>query len=196
MGTAIACSGVKTSNSRHTSTSWFSICGTGTSSVGKNGAPLNPFLRPDLAELVRPRASQFFLVQRGELGIPGHTRRLAPWSIVRGLGSGSRLSPWGGVVSRFCQSYCDAHPCILQICTESLRRNVRPHEVSVKKQPQSVHQPCLSLGLLRLLRLLRWWLWWLWWLWCGPVCNDACLSMTTHEMHGHDPRPCTCVQGP
>ena len=22
-----------------------------------------------------------------------------------------------------------------------------------------------------------------WWWWCGPVCNDACLSMTTHEMH-------------
>ena len=25
--------------------------------------------------------------------------------------------------------------------------------------------------------------WWWWWWWCGPVCNDACLSMTTHEMH-------------
>ena len=35
----------------------------------------------------------------------------------------------------------------------------------------------------------------LWWWWCGPVCNDACLSMTTHEMHLLW-WPCTCVQGP
>ena len=43
----------------------------------------------------------------------------------------------------------------------------------------------------------RVWWWWWWWWWCGPVCNDACLSMTTHEMHlimgpcpcGHDPGP-------
>ena len=169
MGTAIACSGMRTSNSRHTSTSWFSICGTRTSVVDVlfHGAPLNPFLRPDFVEPVRPRAPEFFLVQREELGIPSHTRRLAPWSIVRGLGSGSRLSPWCGVVSRFCQSHCDAYPCILQICTVAslsspLRgsRNVfaielRPHEVSVKKQPQSVHQTCLSLVLLLLLLFWR-----------------------------------------
>ena len=34
LGTSIACSGMRTSKSRHTSTSWFPICGTGTSSDG------------------------------------------------------------------------------------------------------------------------------------------------------------------
>ena len=64
------------------------------------------------------------------------------------------------------QGHSDAHPCILQICTVAslsspLRgsRNVftidlRQNGVSVKKQPQSVHQTCLSLMLLLLLLLL------------------------------------------
>ena len=43
-----------------------------------HGVPLVPLLRPDLVEPVRPRAPEFFLVQREELGVPGHTRRLAP----------------------------------------------------------------------------------------------------------------------
>ena len=43
-----------------------------------HGAPLYPVLRPDLVKTVRPRAPEFFIVQREELGIPGHTRRLAP----------------------------------------------------------------------------------------------------------------------
>ena len=76
-------------------------------------------------------------------------------------------------MSRLCQSHCVAHPCILQICTEASLpsppcgpRNVfaielRLHEVSVKKQPQSFHQRCLSLGLLWLLRLL-WFLLFVW----------------------------------
>ena len=43
-----------------------------------HGAPLIPLLRPDLEEPVRPHSPEFFIPQREELGVPCHTRRLAP----------------------------------------------------------------------------------------------------------------------
>ena len=56
-----------------------------------HGAPLNLFLRPDLVQPVRPRAPELILVQREELGVPGHTGLLAPLS-VRALFVASALA--------------------------------------------------------------------------------------------------------
>ena len=92
MGTSMTCSGIRTSSCRHTSTSWLSICGTGTSSDGAkhgvanlfHGVPLVPLLRPDANEAVRP--SPFgVLVEQIEVHriLPGVGRHLAPWSVVR-----------------------------------------------------------------------------------------------------------------
>ena len=93
LGTSIACSGIGKSRCRHASTSWFSLCGTGTSSDGTtgglsticyHGAPLVPLLRPDANEAVRP--SPFgVLVKQIEVHriLPGVGRPLAPWSVVR-----------------------------------------------------------------------------------------------------------------
>ena len=106
LGTSITCSGMRKSSSQHTSTSWFFHLRhrnvkrrheERVVDVLFHGAPLNPFLRPDLVKPVRPRAPEFFLVQREELGIPGHTRRLAPKTIARGLCTGGPLSLWGHV---------------------------------------------------------------------------------------------------
>ena len=96
---------------------------------------------------------------------------------VRGLGSGSPLSPWGGVVSRFCQSP------IATLIRAYLRyarrrrspsppcgpRNVfaielRPHKGTVKKQPrQSVHQTCPEPCVVVVVVVVV--------LWCGTICN-------------------------
>ena len=49
-----------------------------------HGVPLNPLLRPDVGETVRPRTPELFLKQREQLGFPlGVDRLLAPWSVVR-----------------------------------------------------------------------------------------------------------------
>ena len=49
-----------------------------------HGVPLNPLLRPDVGETVRPRTPELFLKQREQLGFPlGLDRLLAPWSVVR-----------------------------------------------------------------------------------------------------------------
>ena len=63
LGTSITCSGTRTSCGAKASTnSCSSISGTGTSSIGArmmfHGVPLNPLLRPDLHEAVRPGSPQ------------------------------------------------------------------------------------------------------------------------------------------
>ena len=90
---------------------------------------LDPDLRPDLVKPVRPRAPEFFLVQREELGVPSHTRRLAPWSIVRGVCTGGSLSPssfvqvapltsLSSVVSGHRQCHCDGLLLVTPLSTQ------------------------------------------------------------------------------
>ena len=59
-----------------------------------HGVLQNTHLGPDASKAVKRRTPEFFLVQREELAVPGHTGPLAPQSVVRGLRPGSLLAPW------------------------------------------------------------------------------------------------------
>ena len=123
LGTSIACSGMRTSKSRHTSTSWFSICGTGTSSHETKSTVsticstvcrwslscgLTSYSR---SGRVPPSSSSN---SEEELGVPGHTQHLAPQSVVRGLHPGSLLAPWsivrhGPNITAVMKGCCQGH---------------------------------------------------------------------------------------
>ena len=102
MATSRTCSGMRTSSCRHTSTSWLSICGTGTSSDGTmsvdnlfHGAPLIPLLRPDASEAVRLSPFGVLVKQIGEHRRPssGFVKCRTSRALRLGTKSGAGLRP-------------------------------------------------------------------------------------------------------
>ena len=101
LGTSITCSGSGESTRKNCTMSgnWSTICGTGTSSAGTERCPTtcrrtHPWGRG---------ASGTWPCSASRAPSPGPCRLLALCAVVRGLGKG----------------HCDAHPCILEVCTEA-----------------------------------------------------------------------------